>query len=150
MQKVIQAAASLAFLAMLIVPGLDARRHWSTVPLGLSLLGDALVLVGFWVVFQVFRANSYTAATVEVAEAQTLVTTGPYAVVRHPMYAGALLLMLGTPIALGSWWGLAASAVLAGAIVVRLLDEERLLTAELSGYVAYRETTRYRLIPYVW
>ena len=81
---------------------------------------------------------------------ETLVTTGPYAVVRHPMYAGALLLMVGTPIALGSWWGLAASAVLAGAIVVRLLDEERLLTAELSGYVAYRETTRYRLIPYVW
>jgi protein-S-isoprenylcysteine O-methyltransferase Ste14 len=101
-------------------------------------------------VFRVFVSNSYTAATIEVAESQPLVTTGPYAVVRHPMYAGALVLVVGTPLALGSAWGLLASAGLTVALVARILDEERLLERELPGYDDYRHATRYRLIPFVW
>ena len=99
---------------------------------------------------RVFKANSYTAATVEVSATQTVITTGPYAVVRHPMYTGALVLFVGIPLALGSLWGLLATVLVTGVLAARLLDEEKLLVEELSGYEAYRHTTRFRLIPYVW
>ena len=146
-QRIIQIFASLAFVLLFVVAGLD--RHFGSVrfPAAVSLAGDLLVLAGLWVVFRVFRENSYTAGTVEVASGQALVATGPYALVRHPMYAGAIVMLLGVPLALGSAWALVPFAALAGLIVVRLVDEERLLVARLPGYAAYRERTPARLVP---
>jgi protein-S-isoprenylcysteine O-methyltransferase Ste14 len=115
-----------------------------------SLVADAAVLAGFAIVFLTFRANSYTSATIAVAKEQPLVDHGPYAVVRHPMYAGALLMLLATPIALGSWWASSGVLLMVLAIVARLLGEERYLAAHLAGYADYRRRVRYRLIPYVW
>jgi protein-S-isoprenylcysteine O-methyltransferase Ste14 len=149
-QKVIQAVASVSFLATLMVPALDRRFGWSHAPLTLIVVGDALVLVGFLIVFLVFRENTYTSSVIEVASEQRVIESGPYAVVRHPMYAGALLLLAGIPMALGSLVGLATWPPFVAVIVWRLLDEERFLVSRLPGYTAYQGKTRYRLIPGVW
>jgi protein-S-isoprenylcysteine O-methyltransferase Ste14 len=149
-QKVIQGLASVAFLSTIVVPALDRRLGWSRVPLPVVLLGDVLVGVGFWIVFLVYRENSYASAVIEVGADQKVIDTGPYAWVRHPMYAGALLLIAGIPVALGSYWGLLTLAPFIAIIVGRLLDEETLLVQELTGYDAYRRKTPYRLIPYIW
>jgi protein-S-isoprenylcysteine O-methyltransferase Ste14 len=149
-QKVFQAVASLAFAASLVIPALGVRRGDAPLPPVVSLLGNGLVLLGFWIVSRVFRENSFTALTIEVSAGQSVTTTGPYALVRHPMYSGGILLLFGVPLALGSAWGLWASLVSTLAIVWRLLDEEKLLVRDLPGYDAYRRQTRYRLIPRVW
>lgn len=149
-QQSIQAFSSVAFLALLVIPSPDHRFAWSRVPLSIILAGDLLVALGFCITFLVFRVNTFTASTVEVAEDQTVVTTGPYAIVRHPMYAGALLILLATPPALGSWWGLLAFPLMLALIAGRLLDEERLLCASLPGYAEYSARVRHRLLPYVW
>jgi protein-S-isoprenylcysteine O-methyltransferase Ste14 len=149
-QRMIQLLASGAFLAILAVPALDRRFGWSHVPAPAVIAGDVLVALGFLLVFLVFRANSYASAVVEVGVEQTLIDTGPYAVVRHPMYAGALVLLAGIPPALGSFWGLLVLAPFAVVIAWRLLDEETVLVQQLSGYADYRARTRYRLIPFVW
>jgi protein-S-isoprenylcysteine O-methyltransferase Ste14 len=149
-QKVIQAVASLAFLATIVVPALDHRFGWSRVPVAVVAAGDALVAIGFLIVFMVFRENTFASAVIEVAKEQRVVVTGPYAVVRHPMYAGGLVLMMGVPLALGSWCGLAALVPFTAVIVWRLLDEERFLEVRLAGYTAYRQKTRHRLVPGVW
>ena len=135
---------------MFIVPGLDCRYHWSQLPVALVLFAEVIVALGLFIVFLVFRENSYTSATVEVAAEQNVVTTGPYAVVRHPMYSGALLMCVFVPIALGSWVGLPFILPLLLVIVVRLLDEEKLLKKDLPGYAAYTQKVRYHLLPYVW
>lgn len=149
-QKLIQTIASLAFIAMFVVPGFDHRRRWSTIPTGVVLLGDLLVVLGLWIVFLTFRENSYTSAVIETSAGQPVVSTGPYSAVRHPMYAGALLMLLGTPLALGSWWGLVPFLILLLTIIWRLLDEERFLACDLQGYEAYRAKVRHRLMPYIW
>jgi protein-S-isoprenylcysteine O-methyltransferase Ste14 len=149
-QKQIQKIASLAFISLFIVSGLDHRFYWSAVPAGLVVLGDLLVVLGLWIVFLIFRENSYTSAVIETTAGQPVVSTGPYAVVRHPMYAGALLMLLGTPLALGSWWGLVPFLILLLSIIWRLLDEERFLARGLPGYDAYRAKVRHRLVPYTW
>jgi len=149
-QKVIQGLASVLFLSTLVVPALDHRFHWSHVPLPAVIAGDALVLVGFLAVFLVFRENTYTSSVIEVATEQRVIDTGPYAAVRHPMYAGALVLVAGIPLALGSLVGLLTFPPFAAIIVWRLLDEERFLVGHLPSYAAYREKTRHRLIPHVW
>ena len=149
-QRIIQTFASLAFAAVFVVSGLNHHFGWSELAVAVSLIGDVLVLVGLLAVFLVFRENSYTAGTVEIGRDQSVVTTGPYAWVRHPMYSGALVMMLGIPLALGSLWALIPFAALAGLIVVRLIDEERVLIAGLPGYADYRARTRFRLIPHVW
>jgi protein-S-isoprenylcysteine O-methyltransferase Ste14 len=149
-QKIIQSLASLAFIAIFVLAALDHRQGWSRVPDALAIAGDALVALGLAVVWRVFRANTYTSATIEVAREQQLVSTGPYAHVRHPMYAGALVMCLGIPLALGSWWCLAPVAALAAVIVWRLLAEERTLASELPGYPEYRARVRHRLVPGIW
>jgi protein-S-isoprenylcysteine O-methyltransferase Ste14 len=146
-QKVIQVVANIFFLALIVVPGLDHRFGWSHVSVPVVLAGDGLVLIGLLTVFLVFRENSYTSGIIEVAADQRVVSTGPYRIVRHPMYAGALVLIFGMPLALGSTWGLVWCLPLVAAIVVRLIDEERYLVRHLAGYAEYRERTRYRLIP---
>jgi protein-S-isoprenylcysteine O-methyltransferase Ste14 len=149
-QKRIQAISGVAILGLLIVSALDHRRGWSNLPLGAILLGDLAVVLGSLAIHRTFRENRYTAATIRVEADQTLTDTGPYAIVRHPMYSGSLLLMFGTPPALGSAWGLVVSLLLLAMVIARLLDEERLLTRELPGYADYRARVRSRLVPGLW
>jgi protein-S-isoprenylcysteine O-methyltransferase Ste14 len=149
-QKRIQWIASLCLLALYILSALDWGQGWSTVPTGVALLGDLLTVLGFAVMYRVFRENSYAAATVTVEAGQRVVSTGPYALVRHPMYAGALLLFLGTPLALGSWWGLAVYIPSVAILVARLRDEEQFLLRNLSGYDDYCRRVRFRLVPGLW
>ena len=149
-QQILQILASVFFLCLFIVPGLDARWRWSAVPTWVSVISDGFVALGFLVVFLVFRENTYTSATIEVSDAQQVIRSGPYGVVRHPMYAGALLLLLFTPLALGSWVAMPFVLPLLVVIVARLLDEEHFLAEHLGGYAAYREQVRYRLVPLIW
>ena len=150
MQNLVQGLAGLVFLASFAVPGLDRRFGWSHVPLAVSLAGNGTIAAGFLIVFLTFRENTFTAGTIEIAEGQHLVDTGPYAVVRHPMYAGALVMIAGIAPALGSWWGLIPAALLVPVLAWRLLREEVFLAANLPGYDAYRGRVRYRLVPIFW
>jgi protein-S-isoprenylcysteine O-methyltransferase Ste14 len=149
-QKIIQALASVFTCGVLIVPGIERRFHSSIIPLSVVLVADALVVAAFVIVFLVFRENSYASSIVEVKADQRVISTGPYRIVRHPMYAGAVLMFLATPLALGSLWAFACAILLCGVIVARLLDEERYLSKNLPGYRSYCRKVRYRLIPYVW
>ncbi|MCB0064614.1 MAG: isoprenylcysteine carboxylmethyltransferase family protein [Caldilineaceae bacterium] len=149
-QQIIQSLASLFFLAVYVVAGLDFRFGWSNVTPVMSLLADGFVALGFLIVFLVFRENSYTSGTIEVAENQQVVTTGPYRVVRHPMYAGAFLLLLFTPLALGSWVALPLLIPLILVIAFRAVEEEKFLSANLDGYEAYKQRVHSRIIPFIW
>jgi protein-S-isoprenylcysteine O-methyltransferase Ste14 len=149
-QNIIQALAGLVFLAIFAVPGFDRRFGWSHVPLAVSLAGDGIIAIGFLIVFLTFRANTFAASVVEIAEGQHLIDSGPYAIVRHPMYAGAPIMIAGIPPALGSWWGLVPAALLVPVLVWRLIREEAFLAANLAGYCDYRGRVRYRLATIVW
>jgi protein-S-isoprenylcysteine O-methyltransferase Ste14 len=149
-QKLIMLIASAGFIALLVVPALDRRFAWSYMPAIVALLGNAIMAFGWFAIYRVFRENSFTSATIEVAQDQTVIATGPYARVRHPMYAGALVMFAGIPVALGSWWGLLVVLAVLPPLIWRLLDEENFLARDLPGYTAYQQTTRYRLIPGVW
>jgi protein-S-isoprenylcysteine O-methyltransferase Ste14 len=149
-QRIIMVGASLAFLSLLAVPALDYRFHWSSVPVAGIVLGNVLFAIGFLFVGRVYRENTYTSATIEIHEGQRVIDTGPYAIVRHPMYSGALLYMLGTPLALGSYWGLLGFVLMLLVILWRLQDEEDMLARELHGYAEYRTRVRWRLLPGVW
>jgi protein-S-isoprenylcysteine O-methyltransferase Ste14 len=149
-QKIIQILASVSFIGIMLTPGFDHRFKWSVVPVWLAIVGDIFVVVGFYIVFLVFKENSYTSATIEIAENQTVVSTGPYAVVRHPMYSGALLMLLFTPLALASYWDFSFVIFISIVIVWRLLDEEKFLSRNLTGYMAYCKRTPFRLIPGIW
>jgi len=149
-QKIIQSVTSAGLIAILIVCALDHRRGWSTVPRCIPLTGDALVALGCLIIFFVFKENTFTSATIEMAADQTVISTGPYAVVRHPMYGGALIYLLGIPLALGSWWGLLVIVVMLPALLWRLLEEEKFLAKNLPGYSEYLNKVRYRLVPFIW
>jgi protein-S-isoprenylcysteine O-methyltransferase Ste14 len=149
-QKIIMLWMSLGFIGLLVVPALDRRFGWSRPPPSVALAGEALVLIGWVGFFLVFRANAFASATVELAPDQTVASTGPYAVVRHPMYAAGLVMLAGMSPALGSWWGLMVIVSILPALVWRLLDEERFLAKKLTGYSEYQRTVRYRLLPGVW
>lgn len=149
-QKRIQALASFLFVALVAFPALDHRFGWSDLPSYVVLLGDGLIALGLFIVFLVFRENSFTSAIVEVKQEQRVISTGPYRFVRHPMYAGSLIFMAGMPIALGSSWGLLLCIPMAATLIWRLLDEEKLLSLKLPGYSAYQTHTRFRLIPGVY
>jgi len=149
-QKLIMLATSIGFIALLVVPAVDHRFGWSAVPLGAVVLGDLLVVAGFYFIYLVYRENTFTSATIEVVAGQRVISTGPYAIVRHPMYASAALYLLGTPLALGSYWGLVALAAMVPFLIWRLIDEERFLAKNLRGYTEYQERVRHRLVPFVW
>ena len=149
-QKLIMLGTSVGFIALLVVPALDYRFGWSAVPPGGVIAGDLLVAIGFGLIARVYRENTFTSATIEVAENQRVISTGPYAIVRHPMYASGLLYLLGTPLALGSYWGLIPIAALLPFLIWRLFDEERFLAEHLPGYTEYQKRVRYRLVLFVW
>ena len=149
-QKVVIAGLYLSLAAMVVVSALDHRFGWSPVPPAICLVGDVLVAVGLGVVALVLIQNSYAASTVQVEAGQTVVSTGLYGLVRHPMYTGNVIMLVGIPLALGSYWGLVF--VVPGLIVlaVRIRDEEKLLQEELTGYREYTQTVRHRLVPLMW
>ena len=149
-QRLIMAVMSLGFVGLMVVPGLDHRFGWSQASPLVALAGDVLVAVGFFAIFLVFKENSFASSTIGVSEGQTVISTGPYAIVRHPMYAGAVVYLLGTPLALGSYWGLVVLAAMAPFLIWRLVDEERVLEQRLRGYSDYKRTVRYRLAPGVY
>lgn len=149
-QRMIQKLSGLSCLLLLLIPGFDHRFHWSEVPTFLVVTANVLVMMGFLLVFFVFKENSYASSIIEVDQGQRVISTGPYRLVRHPLYAAALLLFLCTPLALGSYWALLVVPPLTALLVLRLLDEERVLSLQLLGYEAYCQQTRRRLLPFIW
>jgi protein-S-isoprenylcysteine O-methyltransferase Ste14 len=149
-QRLIMAGTYLAVVLLGVVSALDHRFGWSSVPLAVVLLGDLLVVAGLTLSQFVVIQNSYAAATITIESDQKLVTTGLYGLVRHPLYTGAVVMMIGTPLALDSYWGLLVVAVAVPLLVVRIFDEEKMLTEELAGYREYCAEQPYRLMPHVW
>ena len=142
--------STLIFLAGFIIPGLDHRFGWSSVPMNIVLLADLIILLGYLIIFFVFKQNSYASRIIEVDEEQKVISTGLYSIVRHPMYVGVLIMYIPTPLALGSYWGLIPFALLPLSLALRILNEEKVLSENLPGYKEYCQKTRYRLIPYIW
>jgi len=149
-QKIISSLSIVGFLGVMVFCALDYRFGWSQVPPAVSLLGNVLVALGLFIDLLVFRENTFGASNIRVEQGQTVVSTGPYAIMRHPMYAGVLVMAVGVPLALGSWWGLLLIGLLMSVLVWRILDEERVLKTELPGYTEYTQRVRYRLVPHVW
>lgn len=149
-QRIISALAFLGLLGVMVFCAVDHRFMWSHVPLYVSVAGDVLVSLGLFIDLLVLKENTYGASTIQVIEGQHVISTGPYAIVRHPMYAGALVMMVGIPLALGSWWGFVVLVLTMPVLVLRILDEEKLLTQDLPGYTEYMRQVRYRLVPFVW
>lgn len=149
-QKKIIALSYIPFLLAYVLPGFDVRLGWSNVPAWVSIAAAVVVLVGYGVVFLVFRENQYASRVVEVEKEQSVISSGPYGVVRHPMYVGMLLLYIFSPLVLGSYWAMLPAALIVPVITARILNEENVLARDLNGYPEYMQKVRYRLIPGVW
>lgn len=149
-QRLVIAASVLYFLIVFLLPGFDKRHGWSQVPVWLVILADLGVLAGYGLYILVLRTNSYASRVIEVEQGQQVISSGPYALVRHPMYLGMILLMVATPLALGSFWAFLPSLGLIPLLAVRARDEEKLLMKELAGYREYTQKTRYRIFPGIW
>lgn len=149
-QKIVMSLLKWLYILFLVVPALDHRFGWSRISPSLVIAADVAVFIGMAIQFRVFQENTFASAVIELASNQKVISTGPYRLVRHPMYTGAMLVSLAAPIALGSWWGLPFAAIKFIVIVVRLLDEEKFLDESLPGYREYCHQVRNRLIPYVW
>lgn len=149
-QRTIIKLSYIFFLLAFLIPGFDRRFGWSSVPLEFIIIAEAMVLAGYVVFVLVLRENRYASRIIEVEQKQKVITTGPYAVVRHPMYSGVLLMYGFSPLALGSYWGMLPNVLLVVLIVARILSEERVLIRELEGYREYAQNVKYRLFPGVW
>lgn len=149
-QRIVMTATVLAIVALLVLSAFDHRFGWSSVPVSVVVVGNVLVAAGLLIAQYVVIQNSYAAATITVEAGQRLVSTGLYGLVRHPMYFGALVMLVGTPLALDSYWGLVVLVPVSFTLAVRILDEEKMLTAELAGYDEYTRQVWYRLLPGVW
>jgi len=149
-QKLIVRLFRLPFILGFLIPGFDYRFDWSEVPSILVVISNVMVFLGYLWVYFVFRENSYTSRIVEVEKGQKVVTTGPYSIIRHPMYLGITIMFLFTPLALGSWWALIIFAFIPVILIIRLLNEESVLMKNLPGYIDYCQKTHYRLVPFVW
>ncbi|RDH78033.1 isoprenylcysteine carboxylmethyltransferase family protein [Mycolicibacterium moriokaense] len=149
-QKVLYVGIFASVVAVAVLSALDHRFGWSTVPTALVVLANALVAIGLAIAEIVVIQNNYAGSTITVDAGQTVVSTGMYGIVRHPMYVGALIMAIGMPLALASYWGLIFVLPCAASFVARILDEERFLRTELAGYDEYTDKVRYRLVPGVW
>ena len=149
-QVIIQIVFSFIFLSGFVIPGFDKRFGWSDVPIYIVIIADIVILLGYLLIFFVFKQNSYASRIVEVEKNQKVISTGLYGFVRHPMYIGVIIMYVPTPIALGSYWGLIPMTTIPIALVFRIINEEKVLSKDLPGYKDYCQKTRYRLIPYVW
>lgn len=149
-QKLIQTFSSIFFILLMLVPGIDHRLGLSNIPVFIVISADCFVAISFLMIFYVFKENSFTSGIIEITDNQKVISSGPYAIVRHPMYSAALILLFFTPVALGSWYGMAFFIPFVVVMILRIKDEEALLSKDLSGYKEYSETVRYRLVPYVW
>jgi protein-S-isoprenylcysteine O-methyltransferase Ste14 len=149
-QKIVMMIAIASLLGLLIFCAFDHRFAWSAVPPLGVLMGDVLIALSFVFQYRVFKENTFGGSTIETVDDQKVISTGPYAWVRHPMYVGVLIMVTGMPIALGSWWGLLVLVITLPGLVYRILDEENLLKKELPGYNEYMHKVRYRLVPYLW
>ena len=149
-QKIIAKFFTLPFLLGFLIPGFDFRFNWSEIPVALVIAANIMVFLGYILVFFVFRENSYASRIVEVEKEQKVISTGPYSVVRHPMYTGIIFMFLFTPIALGSWYAMIVFIFLPVIIIFRIYNEEKYLCENLPGYIGYRQKTRFRIIPYIW
>ncbi|HUD02454.1 MAG TPA: isoprenylcysteine carboxylmethyltransferase family protein [Candidatus Paceibacterota bacterium] len=147
LQKVIVLCLGLLCVAAYIMPVLDHRFGWSSVPSWLSIIGNMLIIVSMWAVYRVFKENSFGSTTVEISKEQKVISTGPYAIVRNPMYSCAILYFPGVTLALGSYWGLIPCVLIVLGFVWRLLDEEKFLSQNLSGYQEYKTKVRWHLVP---
>ena len=149
-QKLIQMINLPVFIAAFIIPGLDRRFGWSDIPVEVIIITDIVIFLGYLIIFRVFRENSYASRIIEIDKEQKVISTGPYSFVRHPMYLGVLIMYLPTPLALGSYWGLIPMGLLPLTLILRILNEEKVLSGNLEGYKDYCLKTKYRLIPYIW
>lgn len=149
-QKRIIKLSSVIYILIYLLPGLDSRFAWSQVPWVWTLVADLFVLLGYLSFVWVMKVNSYAARTVEVVPGQEVISSGPYAWVRHPMYAGNILMLLATPVALGSWWALLPAVLVIPILVMRIRNEEAVLIRDLPGYAEYHQLVRYRLFPGIW
>jgi len=149
--RLIQNIFSVILFIGLLIPGFDFRFNWSDVPMTVVIVSDLLVLSGYLIIGRVMEENRYASSIIEIKNEQKIIVTGPYKIVRHPMYTGGMLLMLFTPLALGSYWAMIPFFISTFvAIVIRIIDEEKLLIANLPGYEDYCKKTKYRLIPFIW
>lgn len=149
-QQLVMKLGIILFVIGFLIPGLNHRFGWSDVPLELLVAADVCVLLGYLICFLAFRENSYAGRTIEVVKGQKVISTGPYAIIRHPLYFGALLMYLATPMALGSYWALPPFLLIVPVMLFRILNEEEVLRRGLPGYEEYCQKTRYRLLPYIW
>ena len=149
-QKIIIFFLFAAFVALMVLPPLDFRFGWSNVPWYVSVVGDALIAFSYYIFYLVSKVNTYAAANVRVEEGQKVISTGMYGFIRHPMYFGALFLLVGTPLALASWWSLLLVPLFLPILYFRIVNEEKVLARDLQGYTEYMRKVRYRLVPYIW
>ena len=149
-QRGVVALSGLAFIGSFVLSALDFRFGWSPVPLWLTVTAAVVFLVGYGLYAEVMRENAYLSRTVEVQKGQKVIDTGLYGIVRHPMYLATLLMFLPIPLILQSLWGLIPMALYPAVIVIRILNEEKVLTRDLRGYKEYKKKVKYRLIPFIW
>lgn len=149
-QKLIVKISYIPFLLSFIIPGIDNRFGWSNVPFIIIVIADVLVFTGYIFVFRVFKENQFASRIIEVEKGQKVIQSGPYRIVRHPMYMGAILIYIASPLALGSYWAIIPAIFIVPIFVARIINEESVLIKELEGYSEYKLYTRYRLIPGIW
>jgi len=149
-QRRIILASVVYLIVVFIIPGFDVRNGWSNVPAWLCLTADGVVLGSYILYVFVLRTNTYASRVIEVEQGQQVISSGPYALVRHPMYLAMIMMMTATPLALGSYWAMLPSVLFIALLAARAKNEEELLQKELKGYTEYMQKTRYRLFPGVW
>jgi protein-S-isoprenylcysteine O-methyltransferase Ste14 len=142
--------SSIFFVLAYLLPGFDRRFGWSDMPLGVVIAADVCILLGYLIVFRVMQINSFASRVIEIASGQKVIDSDLYAIVRHPMYVGAILLYCASPLALGSYWAAIPGLVVIPVLIARIKDEESVLDKELPGYLEYKQKTKYRLLPFIW
>ena len=149
-QKWIVTLSGIPLLLVFLLPGFDVRLGWSRLPVWLVLAADVVALAGYILVIFVFRENNFASRVVEVSAGQKVIETGPYSIVRHPMYLGSAVMYIFSPLALGSAWAVIPALLMVPVLVARIISEEKLLTAELPGYAEYKQKVRFRMFPGIW